>query len=225
MSIIEVVRPKSPKALQHFQARHQKGYQQLQEIPDIRQFGREALEMIQNIARQRSPQGFRVLMRVGENGSQTAGEPLAIELIGGEVLRTGIKSLDDHSKPAAASEVDKKPDAECVFDKIISGQIPVKPILNEDGVFIFKPSQMLAPGHLLFIPTRHFRDILSVTDPAFFGSVFAKIAQFAEREEYAGGFILESNNGPWGGQAVQHLHFHLRGGEKLDSPFWQDWQS
>jgi len=221
--LIEVVRPASPKAAYHVLVRHEKGYQNLKDISDPRQFGKEALSAIQNLARQNSPQGFRVLMRAGEYGRQLDGEPLSLEFLGGEIIRPEIRSLYDPSKELSPSEVDKKPDADCVFDKIVSGQIPVPPLFKDAQVFVFKPNQMLAKEHLLFIPTQHYRDILGVTDPDFFGSVFAKIAEFAQKEEFTGGFMLASNNGPWGGQAVQHLHFHMRGGEKFESPFWQDW--
>ena len=190
-----------------------------------RQFGKEALTAIQNLARQNSPQGFRVLLRAGEYGCQLDAEPLSFEILGGEIIRPEIRNLYDPSKELTPSEVDKKPDADCVFDKIVNGQIPVPPLFKEAQVFVFKPNQMLAKEHLLFIPTQHYRDILGVTDPDFFGSVFAKITEFAQEEEFSGGFMLVSNNGPWGGQAVQHLYFHMRGGEKFESPFWQDWQT
>lgn len=222
---ITVFSPSKQMATYHVQIKHKDGYQSLGEMPDPRKFGQEALSTIQGLARQNSHQGFRVLMRAGEFGGQPAGEPLALDLLGGEILKTTIRSMYDPKKDLTPSAVNEKPDAECVFDKIISGKIQVKPILNEEGVFVFRPSEMLAAEHLLFIPTQHYRDILGVTDPNFFGSVFVKIAEFAKKEKLDGGFILESNNGPWGGQVVPHLHFHMRGGEKLESPFWQDWQT
>jgi len=224
MSQCEIVRPVNQRAAYHVQILHKKGYENLIKFPDIRGFGRDAFSTIQKLAKENTPRGFRVIMRSGEFGGQPAEGSLALDLLGGEILRTTIKSMYDPNKELKPSEVDSKSDAECVFDKIVSGKIPVPPLLNEEGIFVFKPSEMLAKEHLLFIPTIHWRDISKVTDINFFGTLFVKIVNFANREEFKGGFLLESNNGPWAGQIVPHLHFHMRGGEKLESPFWQDWQ-
>jgi histidine triad (HIT) family protein len=228
---IKIVYPPSPKAGYHVQVRHQDGCYKLADIPDVKQFGREALANIQELARQHTPQGFRVLMRVGESGCQAAGEPISFEILGGEVLRPEIKILFDPNKEPTPSQVDRQPDEYCGFDNIVKGRPfsgkdddPATPLIfQDDQVTVFRPNRMLAREHLLFVPTRHYRDISRVTDPDFFGSVFARIAEFSQKTEFNEGFMLVSNNGPWGGQAVQHLHFHMRGGEKLDSPFWQDW--
>lgn len=210
-------------AAKHLQVFARNGVKNMSGLSDPRAFGKEAFIQIQAHALSYLQGGFRVLMRVGENGGQSVGTPLTFDILGGEVLKTTIKSLYDPSKEVLPSDVDKKSDADCVFDKIIKGQIPVKPIVNDGEVFVFTPSEKLAKEHILFIPLEHIRDISKVANPNFFGSLFLRIAEFAAKSEFRDGFILESNNGPYAGQMVQHLHVHMRGGEKLESPFWQDW--
>lgn len=224
MSQIRVVKPVTRKAAYHVRIQHVDGSPKLAKMKDLRGFGQEALVKVQELARKNSPQGCRVLMHVGEFGRQLPGQPIAFDLLGGEILRTAERSMYDPKKEIRPSDVDKIPNENCVFDKIIKGEIPVKSILNDGEVFVFPPKDKLAKKHLLFIPCTHYRDIFGVTDPNFFGSVFTRIVEIAGKEEFNGGFMLESNSGPWAGQAVPHLHIHMRGGEQLRSPYWQDWE-
>jgi histidine triad (HIT) family protein len=216
--------PKVRMAAYHARVESEAGYRRLSDIKDPRSFGREGLSTIKALAKANASEGFRVIMRVGEDGGQLPGAPLAIEMIGGEVLRTTLRKEFDPAAIPAPSNVNEKPDDKCVFDKFVSGAIPVTPVLNEDGVFVTTPKENNAKEHYLFLPTTHWRDLTSVTDPEYFGTVFTKIVDFANKDVFARGFQLISNNGPWGLQAVPHLHFHMLGGEKLESPFWQDWQ-
>jgi len=216
--------PKVRMAAYHVRVESEAGYRRLSDIKDPRSFGREGLSTIKALAKANASEGFRVIMRVGEDGGQLPEAPLAIEIIGGEVLRTSLQSEFDPAALPTPSNVNERPDEKCIFDKLISGVIPETPVLKEDGVYVTTPKEKSAKEHYLFLPTTHWRDLSSVTDPEFFGAMFAKVIDFAQRDAFIKGFQLISNNGPWGLQAVQHLHFHLLGGEKLGSPFWQDWQ-
>ena len=90
---IEIVRPALPKAAYHVQIQHEARYKSLGELSDVKGFGQLTLAAVQTLASQDSPQGFRVVRRVGEKGGQPAGEPLSLDLIGGGILRTGIRHL------------------------------------------------------------------------------------------------------------------------------------
>lgn len=221
--MISIVSPKVQMAAYHVQVCHRNGVKGLAEIEGPRKFGREALSAVQQLARNNTPKGCRVIMRMGEIGGQISGEQIAFDLLGGEILRTTIRTPEfDPKVEPQPSGVDLKPDSDCVFcNKSIPNRTPV---LKEEGVFVFEPPKKDAKEHLLFIPLIHWRDLMQVTDPDYFGAVFSKIVAISQRNEYQGGFLLESNNGPNGGQSIPHFHIHLKGGEKLPSPLWQDWQ-
>ena len=219
-----IAHPAVKKAKYHVRVQLKSGEPNLFNLPDPRAFGQEALVLLQQLARAHAPEGFRIVMLAGQYGCQPADQPVGFDLLGQEVLRPAIKEKVDLSVPPKPTEVDQKPDGECVFDKFISGKIDVEPELNQDGVFVFWPANEQAEMHYLLAPTTHWRDLTRVTDPRFFGALFAQVVEYARGEDFEGGFQLISNNGPWGGQEMPHFHFHMLGGQQLTSPFWQDWQ-
>jgi len=112
--------------------------------------------------------------------------------------------------------------SDCIFCKIAEGQIPAKKVYENDKVIAFHDITPQAPIHVLVIPKKHIaaaRD-LSPTDmqeilPSIFEAI-QKLTQELEIEDK--GYRIVNNCGVDGGQTVNHLHFHVLGGRKLQWP-------
>jgi histidine triad (HIT) family protein len=113
------------------------------------------------------------------------------------------------------------PDENCVFCRIASGDLPAT-ILHDDGeVLAFRDIAPRAPTHVLVIPRRHLPSALDLTEAEgpLLGRIFATVAAIARSEGIAEkGVRIVSNAGPWAGQSVSHLHFHLLGGRSMGWP-------
>ncbi|GAB4544852.1 MAG: histidine triad nucleotide-binding protein [Anaerolineae bacterium] len=111
--------------------------------------------------------------------------------------------------------------ADCVFCKIVRGELPSS-ILYQDGeVMAFKDIHPGAPIHVLIIPRRHIHSAAEVTeaDAPVVGHMIAVAAQLARDLGVAEtGYRLVTNIGREGGQSVFHLHFHLMGGRPFSWP-------
>ena len=105
----------------------------------------------------------------------------------------------------------------CIFCKIIKGEIPSTKVYEDDTVFAFRDINPQAPVHILVVPKAHIGSVHDVTSQncAVVGHIFEVISQLAEHEGLANGYRVVSNCGEDGCQSVQHLHFHLLGGKKL----------
>lgn len=106
---------------------------------------------------------------------------------------------------------------DCIFCKIVAGEIPSTKLYEDDNVLVFKDINPVAPQHWLVIPKKHVRDVLDLgDDPETLGRCFTAIQQ-AVRELGLGesGFRVITNTGPDAGQVVFHLHFHILGGARL----------
>ena len=107
---------------------------------------------------------------------------------------------------------------DCIFCRVSSGDIPSDIVLEDDAFLAFRDISPVAPQHVLVIPRRH---IASLTDVDGWNdcegqallSFIARVAKHLGIEE--SGYRAVVNVGPDGGQVVQHLHFHILGGEKL----------
>lgn len=112
--------------------------------------------------------------------------------------------------------------ADCLFCRIVAGEIPAKIVKRSDDVVAFRDIDPRAPTHVLVIPARHIpavRDAASAEDEQLIGRVLRFAAEVAsELGVNAGGYRLVTNTGPDAGQSVDHLHFHLLGGRKLAWP-------
>ena len=107
-----------------------------------------------------------------------------------------------------------------IFGKILRGEIPADKVYEDEMVFAFRDIQPKAKVHVLVIPKKHIQDIRHATadDTAILGHLMTsipKIAKLAGLTE--NGFRIIANNGEHAGQEVPHLHFHLLGGEQLES--------
>lgn len=105
----------------------------------------------------------------------------------------------------------------CIFCKIIKGEIPSAKVYEDDKMLVFKDIEPKAKVHLLAIPKTHFK-LLSEMDEnktEILGYMFTKIPQIAKDNGCENGYRLVINQGEDAGQAVFHLHIHILGGEKL----------
>ena len=110
---------------------------------------------------------------------------------------------------------------DCIFCKIALGEIPVKPIYEDEQIVAFPDINPVAPQHVLVIPRKHFENLAAVgkEDAALLSHVMLslpKIAALMGVEE--SGFRVVVNTGKEGGQSVMHLHWHLMGGRFMSWP-------
>jgi histidine triad (HIT) family protein len=100
---------------------------------------------------------------------------------------------------------------DCIFCKIISGQIPVTKIYEDDIVLAFMDIGPLSDGHTLLIPKEHMEK-LDQCPPNLLGQVasrLGKLAQAVALAVQAEGYNVLCNNGRPAGQLVNHMHFHI----------------
>ena len=110
---------------------------------------------------------------------------------------------------------------DCLFCRIAAGLIPADRLHDDELVVAFRDIAPRAPTHILLVPRRHIVSAASLTevDGPLLGRLFATAAELARTEGVAdGGYRIVSNVGRWGGQTVDHLHFHLMGGRPFQWP-------
>jgi histidine triad (HIT) family protein len=108
--------------------------------------------------------------------------------------------------------------SECIFCKIVKGEIPCSKVYEDDNVLAFDDIQPMAPVHVVIIPKRHISTLLDIDAKnagiagslVFAAQKVAKLKGVAEK-----GFRTVINCNAEGGQVVFHLHMHLLGGRKL----------
>ena len=105
----------------------------------------------------------------------------------------------------------------CLFCKIIAGDIPSTKVYEDETVFAFRDIAPQAPTHILVIPKAHISGCNGVTaeNSAVVAHIFEVIPQIAQAEGLENGYRVVSNCGDDAGQTVHHLHFHILGGKKL----------
>ena len=105
----------------------------------------------------------------------------------------------------------------CLFCKIIAGDIPSTKVYEDETVFAFRDIAPQAPTHILVIPKEHISGCNGVTaeNSAVVAHIFQVIPQIAKAEGLDNGYRVVSNCGDDAGQTVHHLHFHILGGKKL----------
>jgi histidine triad (HIT) family protein len=107
---------------------------------------------------------------------------------------------------------------DCIFCKIVKGEIPSKKVYEDDHVLAFEDIAPLAKKHVLFISKGHSSDIndMMENDPEMVGKLFQAITTFSKESGYFDyGYRVVSNIGRTAGQSVFHTHFHVLSGEKL----------
>lgn len=111
--------------------------------------------------------------------------------------------------------------SDCIFCKIIAGEIPSNKVYEDEYVYAFKDIAPAAPTHILVIPKKHIRNItqVSVEDMIYVSAAVEAIKKIAAQEGIdESGFRTVINTGKDGGQTVEHLHFHILGGRYLEWP-------
>lgn len=108
---------------------------------------------------------------------------------------------------------------DCLFCKIIAGEIPSKKVYEDELCFAFYDIAPLAPTHFLVVPKKHLASAAGITeeDGALVGHIYAVIAKLAKELGFAEGFRVVTNCGTIAGQTVHHLHFHVLAGKELGS--------
>ncbi len=106
---------------------------------------------------------------------------------------------------------------DCLFCKIIAGEIPSAKVYEDDVVYAFRDINPMAPVHILLVPKTHIPSADGVTEAnsAAVARLFEVIPKIAEAEGLKNGYRVITNCGEDGCQSVKHLHFHLLGGKKL----------
>ena len=105
----------------------------------------------------------------------------------------------------------------CLFCKIVAGEIPSTKVYEDETVFAFRDIAPQAPTHILVVPKVHMDSCNAVTaeNSAVVAHIFEVIPQIAKAENLEKGYRVISNCGEHAGQSVPHLHFHILGGKQL----------
>ena len=105
----------------------------------------------------------------------------------------------------------------CLFCKIIAGDIPSTKVYEDETVYAFRDIAPQAPTHILVIPKTHISGMSAVCEEnaALAGHCLMVAAKVAKAEGLENGYRIVSNCGDDAGQTVHHLHFHILGGKKL----------
>ena len=106
---------------------------------------------------------------------------------------------------------------DCLFCKIIAGDIPSAKVYEDEFCYAFRDINPQAPTHVLAVPKQHVASVAEVDQlsPDALCAVMTAIGKIARQEGLSGGFRVVSNCGPDACQSVPHLHFHILGGQKM----------
>lgn len=107
---------------------------------------------------------------------------------------------------------------DCLFCKIIAGEIPSTKVYEDELVYAFNDISPLSPTHILIIPKTHYKDISEIdeSNSSLVAHIYEVANKLAKERSLDGGYRIVTNCGADAGQTVFHLHFHLMGGAKLD---------
>ena len=107
--------------------------------------------------------------------------------------------------------------SDCLFCKIVKGDIPSTKVYEDDMVYAFRDIAPQAPTHILVVPKAHIESCNGITEEnaAVVAHIFTVIPRIAAEEGLVNGYRVVSNCGGDAGQTVFHLHFHILGGKPL----------
>lgn len=107
--------------------------------------------------------------------------------------------------------------SDCLFCKIIAGDIPSSKVYEDDQIFVFNDISPKAAVHLLVIPKIHIvsLDDLTSEHQTLITYMMLKLPELARAQGLEDGFRTIINTGPGGGQEVGHLHLHILGGKSM----------
>ncbi len=106
---------------------------------------------------------------------------------------------------------------DCLFCKIIAGEIPSTKVYEDEHVYAFRDINPMAPVHILVVPKKHIccANDISAENSVEVARVFEAIPQIASKAGLVNGYRVINNCGTDADQTVLHLHFHILGGKKL----------
>lgn len=109
---------------------------------------------------------------------------------------------------------------DCLFCKIVMGDIPSTKIYEDEWVYAFADIDPQAPFHAIIIPKEHIASAAEITqeNSGLIAKVFEAVAKIAKQENLEKGFRVVNNCGEDGGQTVGHIHFHLLARRNLQWP-------
>jgi len=109
---------------------------------------------------------------------------------------------------------------DCLFCKIIAGEIPSRLVYEDDDVYAFHDIHPQAPTHVLVVPKKHIASLDETNDQdrALLGGTLLTMRALARELGIASGYRVVNNCGTPAGQSVFHIHFHLLGGRPLGWP-------
>ncbi|MCD6280230.1 MAG: histidine triad nucleotide-binding protein [Deltaproteobacteria bacterium] len=106
---------------------------------------------------------------------------------------------------------------DCIFCKIIAGDIPSDKVYEDDDVYAFDDIEPQAPVHSLVVPKRHVAALNDLDDVSLWNALLRGIKEVARLKGMVdSGYRVVINCGEHGGQVVKHLHVHVLGGKRLD---------
>ena len=108
--------------------------------------------------------------------------------------------------------------SDCLFCKIIAGEIPSTKVYEDETVLAFRDIAPQTPTHILVVPKTHIQDVNGITaeNSAVIAHIFTVIPRIAKAEGLENGYRVVTNCGADAGQTVAHLHFHILGGKPLE---------
>ena len=112
--------------------------------------------------------------------------------------------------------------SDCLFCKIIAGEIPSKRVYENEFVYAFEDIAPCAPVHVLVVPKKHFASAKELTgaDAEILSEIFKAINEVARLTGVSeSGYRVVTNVGRDAGQTVLHLHFHVLGGKLFGADF------
>ena len=106
---------------------------------------------------------------------------------------------------------------DCLFCKIIAGEIPSSKVYEDQYVYAFRDINPQAPVHILVVPKAHIAsaDEISGENSVYIAKIFEAIPAIAKAAGLTNGYRVITNCGEDACQTVKHLHFHVMGGKKL----------
>ena len=107
---------------------------------------------------------------------------------------------------------------DCLFCKIIAGEIPSTKVYEDEYVFAFRDINPQAPVHILVLPKQHIccANAVDESNADVIAYIFTKIPEITKTLGLDNGYRIVNNCGDDGCQSVKHMHFHILGGKKLN---------
>ncbi|MFH2134968.1 MAG: histidine triad nucleotide-binding protein [Pseudomonadota bacterium] len=105
----------------------------------------------------------------------------------------------------------------CLFCKIVRGEIPCRKVYEDDDVLAFHDINPVAPVHFMLVPKLHVASLIEADEShaALLGKMLLLAAKLAKEQGLDNGFRTVINSGKGGGQEVFHLHIHVIGGGNI----------